>query len=52
MLDFMWFLYVLQHYHQPEKLDNVLNHMNYIFTALFTLEMCVKLVAYKPTVSV
>ncbi|XP_039270704.2 voltage-dependent L-type calcium channel subunit alpha-1D-like isoform X2 [Styela clava] len=38
----------VQHYEQSEQLTAVLNKMNFVFTALFTLEMIVKLIAFKP----
>nr|CAB3227402.1 voltage-dependent L-type calcium channel subunit alpha-1D-like [Phallusia mammillata] len=38
----------IQHYEQPKQLTVILNYMNFVFTALFTLEMIFKLIAFKP----
>merc|ERR1719376_1240810 len=52
---FMLFLILLntvclavQHKGQSQKFTDTLNIMNYIFTALFTVEMIVKLIAFTP----
>jgi len=52
---FMLFLILLntvclavQHKGQSQRFTDILNIMNYIFTALFTVEMIVKLIAFTP----
>ena len=44
-------IYFLKHKGQSEEFTRVLNIMNYIFTALFTIEMVVKLIAFTPKVN-
>ncbi|XP_076801184.1 voltage-dependent L-type calcium channel subunit alpha-1D-like isoform X4 [Clavelina lepadiformis] len=39
----------IQHYQQSQDLTTILNYMNLVFTAVFTLEMIFKLIAFKPT---
>jgi hypothetical protein len=38
----------IQHHGQSEDMTRILNYMNYLFTALFTVEMIFKLIAFKP----
>nr|XP_026689963.1 voltage-dependent L-type calcium channel subunit alpha-1D isoform X2 [Ciona intestinalis] len=38
----------IQHYQQDAGLTRILNHMNLVFTTLFTIEMIFKLIAFKP----
>jgi len=40
-----------QHHNQPEFITTFLNHMNLIFTVLFTIEMVIKIIAFSVKVS-
>ncbi|XP_076859258.1 calcium channel, voltage-dependent, L type, alpha 1D subunit, a isoform X2 [Brachyhypopomus gauderio] len=39
----------VQHFEQSEAFSHVMDVLNMIFTAVFTVEMVIKLIAYKPT---
>lgn len=41
----------LQHYNQSEQMNHISDILNVAFTIIFTLEMVLKLIAFKPRVS-
>lgn len=41
---------IFQHYGQSEIFNDVMDVMNMVFTAVFTVEMVLKLIAFKPKV--
>lgn len=48
----LFFFYpVLQHYGQSAMFNYVMDILNMVFTAVFTVEMVLKLIAFKPRVS-
>ena len=42
---------LLQHYNQSEQMNHISDILNVAFTIIFTLEMVLKLIAFKPRVS-
>lgn len=40
----------LQHHGQTKSFNNAMNILNMLFTGLFTVEMILKLIAFKPRV--
>lgn len=42
---------LLQHYGQSALFNYVMDILNMVFTAVFTVEMVLKLIAFKPRVS-
>lgn len=41
----------LQHYGQSKVFNDVMDVLNMVFTGVFTVEMVLKLIAFKPKVS-
>lgn len=44
-------MFPLQHYNQSEQMNHISDILNVAFTIIFTLEMVLKLIAFKPRVS-
>lgn len=41
---------LMQHYGQSQKFNYVMDILNMVFTGVFTVEMVLKLIAFKPRV--